>query len=219
MNDLNATSSTIVYLVEHSKDTIAILSVSIALISLLATSYFRYREANYKDNELQIKNEQFELDKKHQISKETYQKVFDKKLRVYKQLHLKLIHYNNKLHNIGLEYRGYDEDGPFEDVVTEEEVKVKSLTDILSYMEENIFFMSEALEKEYRKINTHYKIALKGFEEDMSLGVYGSDHRVIESELMHSNKEFFTKHKAEIEVLYSLIESEIVQLKRDIGFI
>ena len=219
MNDINSTSSTIVYLVEHSKDTIAILSVTIALVSLIATFYFRYREANYKEKELDSKDKQFEIEKKHQVSKETYQKIFDKKLRVYKQLHSKLIHYNNRLHDIGLEYYGYDEDGPIHDIVTEEEVTVKSLKDILSYMKENIFFMSEDLEKEYRKINSQYKTALQGFEADMNLGVYGGDHRAIESELMHSNKEFFTKHKAEIETLYSLIESEIVQVKRDIGFI
>lgn len=204
------------FLITYYKEIIALIGSITGLLGLAITIYSKYRDSNIKDKELELKQKQFELDKQHQISKETYQKIFEKKLLLYKQLSESLMKYNNRIHNIGIEITfGYKES----EVITEDEVAVKSLKEILSLLEKNIFYLSDNLEEEYKKINDNYKKALYDFESDMQLGVYNHDEDYAEAELMQSNSEFYKKHKDDMKSLYSLIEKEIKVIKQDIGFI
>jgi hypothetical protein len=192
-----------------------IITVIGSLTGLIVTFYSKYRDSNIREKELDLKKQHFESEKKHQISKETYQKIFDQKLLLYKKLHSTLLQYNNRLHDIGIEINlGYTSE-----VITEDAIAVKSLTDILSLLEENIFYLSENLEAEYRKINDSYKKALYDFEADKQLGVYGHNEYVEDEALMHSNSRFYENHKDDMNHLFNLIEQEIKQIKRDIGFI
>lgn len=204
------------FLIAHYKELIAFIGSTTGLLGLFVTLYSKHRDSNIKDKELELKKTQFELDKQHQITKETYQKIFEQKILLYKQLHSVLIQYNNRLHNIGIEITyGYK---PSE-IITEDEVAVKSLNEILSLLEENIFYLSENLETEYQKINDHYKKALSNFEADKQLGVYGGNEEIEDAALMQSNRQFYQEHKDDMTQLFNSIELEIKQMKREIGFI
>ena len=204
------------FLISNYKEILALIGGLTGLLGLVSTIYSKHRDSNIKDKEIELKQKQFELDKQHQISKETYQKIFEKKLLLYKQLSESLMKYNNRIHNIGIEIIfGYKES----EIITEGEVAVNSLKEILNLLEENIFYLPEDLEKEYKEINDNYKKALYDFECDKQLGVYGNNEEIEDAVLMESNSEFYKKHKNDMKALYSLIGKEIKSIKQEIGFI
>lgn len=203
-------------IVNNYQAIIALIGSFTGLLGIIITFYSKHRDANIKDRELELKKSQFESDKQHQITKETYQKIFEKKILLYKQLHSILLQYNNRLHDIGIEIAyGYKAG----EIITEDKIVIKSFTEILSLLEENIFFLSNNLEKEYRKINDHYKKALFDFEANKQLGVYGGYEEVEDDALMQSNSKFYNEHKEDMRHLFNLIESEIKKMKQEIGFV
>jgi hypothetical protein len=205
--------------VTYYKELLAVIGSLTGLFSLFVTFYIKLRDSNIKDNELELKKIQFESEKYHQIAKETYQKIFEKKLLLYKELYSILNLYNNRLHNVGIEIIfGYKKS----EVVTEDEIAVASFNEIITLIEKNIFYLSEIIEAEYKKVNDHYQKALYSFEEDKQLGVYrsyGDDNEIENTALADSNSRFYQKHKDDVKKLFSLIEFEIKQIKKDIGFI
>ncbi len=202
------------YIIDHYQPIIALLGSLTGLLGISTTIYSKHKDA-------QLKEKQFELEKMHQISQETYQKIFDQKLLLYKDLQIKLQTYKDRLHDIGIEVF-YGNREP--EVINEEDVAIESFLEITKLIKEGIFFVSEDLEQQFRQIHNHYKETLFDFEADRQLGVYrhldeNIEQEIEESQLSHYNKVFFEKHKKDVNALFEIIENEIKQIKKDIGFL
>jgi hypothetical protein len=202
--------------ITYYKEIIALIGSLTGFLGLAITFYYKYRDSNIKDRELELKKVQFELDKQHQITKETYQHMFKKKILLYKDLNDQLILYKNRLHNIGIEITfGYKES----EIVSEESITMPIFRKILELLETNIFFVSKDLEQIFRNINDNYKKALFGFEYDRQLGVYGHYEELEEAEFDNSNFTFYKEHKDDVISLFNQIENEIAEIKQHIGLI
>ena len=202
-------------LIAYYKEIIALIGSLTGLVGLGATVYYKYRDSNIKDKELELKEIQFDLDKQHQITKDTYQKIFEKKIVLYKDLNDLLLNHKNRLHDIGLEIRGMH---GFE-TISEESIAMHTFTKVVKLIEENIFFTSKELEIEFRKIKDLYNKALYGFTSDKLIGVYGDREDIEEAELDKTNADFYKINKENINQFFNLIEDEIKSIKQDIGLI
>ena len=202
------------YIVENYQAIIAILGSLTGLLGIFTTIYSKYKDTK-------IKEKQFELEKLHQISQETYQKIFEQKLLLYKDLQTKLQTYKDRLHDIGIEvFFGNREP----EIISEESVAIQSYLEISRLIEDGVFYVSENLEKQFIQIQSHYKTTLFDFEAEKQLGVYrhpdeNMEHEIEEAQLSHYNKVFFEKHKKDVNKLFKIIEDEIKQIKREIGFL
>ncbi len=214
-NDINSTASqTMIYLIEHSKDTIAILSILIALISLLATFYFRRREANHRDKELDIKTKQFDLEKRHQISKEKYQELFEEKIEVYKQLYSEINKFKKQLYEVGKYFDTEDAYGKHKvDEITIEDVNIKTLKSLFKLIDENHFLISEKLMDNYGQIYDLYRKHTAEFDFMMDVGAYGTPDE-LDSKWEKIKNDFYEKYKRSIESFFNQIELEIRKMKQ-----
>jgi hypothetical protein len=197
---------------------IALIGSLTGLLGLGVTFYSKYRDSNIKDKELELKKEQFDLEKKHQISKEIYQKLFEKKIFVYKNLYDELLKYKKRLLDIGKEYYDIDSQGDtIFSKVTAENVNISSLQDIFSIIEKNIFLISPKIEKIYTDLSRIYREKENEFEFMLNNDI--SSEREAEDESNRLDKKFFEEHQNKITELFKQIEYEIKEMKNKIGFI
>jgi len=158
--------------------------------------------------------EKFKYDKKHQISKETFQKIFDKKWLLFKKLSHMMDEYRYKRAGIGL----YEYEGQYEDKkIYEYEIAIIYLKKILTEIKKDIFYISNSLEKKYRSLD----IKLQRVEIDLEYDnktIYSSDSEVQETVSDQTDEKFFKEHKKEIEEFFSSIEEEIEKVKGNIEF-
>lgn len=202
-------------IINNYKEIIALIGSFTGLLGLVATFYYKYRDSNIKDKELELKQTQFNLDKQHQIRKDTYQQIFEKKIVLYKDLNDLLLNYKNRLHDVGLEIQG----NQGYEVITEKSIAMHTFTKVIELIQVNIFFTSEDLELEFRTIKDLYNKVLYGFTGDKLLGVYGYRKDIEEAELDTTNAKFYNENKEVILKFFNLIENEIKSIKQDIGLI
>ena len=197
---------------------IALIGSLTGLLGLGITFYSKYRDSNIKDKELELKKEQFELDKKHQISKEIYQKLFEKKIFVYKNLYDELLKYKKRLSDIGKEDYNIDTQGDMIfTAVTVEDVNISTLRDIFSIIEKNIFLISPKIEKIYTDLSRIYREKENEFEFMLNNDI--NSEREAKDESNRLDKKFFEEHQNKITELFRQIEYEIKKMKKEIGFI
>lgn len=204
------------YFIAYYKEIIALIGSLTGFLGLAITFYYKHRDSNIKDKELEIKKVQFELDKQHQITKETYQHMFEKKMLLYKDLNDQLVLYKNRLHDVGIEIPfGYK--AP--EVLTEETITMPIFKNIMELIQTNIFFVSKDLENRFRNINDNYKKSLFNYECDRVLGFYGQYEEQEEEELEKNNILFYQQYKNDVIDLFRQIENEISEIKQHIGLI
>ncbi len=196
---------------KHISQVIALVGSLTALISVTWTQYNKHIE---EKNKFKLA----EYDKKHQISKDTYQKLFDEKITVYKNLYDELLKYKKRLTEIGKQ--DYDVDSRGEMIYTEvsaEDVNISTLTNIFSIIEKNIFLISPKVEEIFEELSIAYKQKENEFEWLLE-EIIGNEHEARE-ENSKLDKKFFKEHQKNINQLFKQIEIEIKDMKKEIGFI
>lgn len=196
---------------KHIAQVMALIGAITALISVVWTQY-------NKSIEEKNKQKQFELEKKHQISKETYQKLFEEKIKVYKNLYEELLKYKKRLADIGKQ--NYDINNRGKILILEvstEDVNISTLRNILGIIEKNIFIISPGVEKIFNKLM--YSFQLKENEFKFMLQEVVNDVDEAREESKRIDRSFFEKHQKDINKLLEEIEKEIQQMKEEIGFI
>jgi len=196
---------------KHISQVMALVGSLTALVSVTWTQYNKYTE---EKNKFKLA----EYDKKHQISKDTYQKLFDKKITVYKNLYDELLKYKKRLTEIGKQ--DYDVDSRGEMIYTEisaEDVNISTLTNIFSIIEKNIFLISPEIEEIFEELSIAYKQKENEFEWLLE-EVIGDEYEARE-ENSKLDKKFFKEHQKNINQLFRQIEIEIKDMKKEIGFI
>ena len=196
---------------KHLSQVIALVGALTALVSVVWTQYNKKIE---EENKFKLA----EYDKKHQISKETYQKLFDEKISVYKGLYDELLKYKTRLADIGKE--NYDIDSQGEMIFTEvtaEDVSISTLRDIFSIIEKNIFLISPKVEKIYSDLSHTYRKKENAFE--FMLNNVISTEGEARDENDRLDKKFFEEHQNKIKDLFKQIECEIKEMKKEIGLI
>ena len=196
---------------KHLSQVIALVGTLTALVSVAWTQYNKKIE---EENKFKLA----EYDKKHQISKETYQKLFDEKISVYKGLYNELLKYKKRLADIGKE--NYDIDSQGEMIFTEvtvEDVSISTLWDIFSIIEKNIFLISPKVEKIYSDLSHAYRGKENAFK--FMLDNVISTEGEARDENDRLDKKFFEEHQNKIKDLFMQIEFEIKEMKKEIGFI
>ncbi len=195
----------------HLSQVIALVGTLTALVSVVWTQY-------NKNIEEQNKFKQFELEKKHQISKEKYQELFSDKINVYKGLYDELLKYKKRLAEIGKEDYDIDSDGNMiYTEVTAEHVNISTLRNIFSVIEQNIFIISVDIEDIYSELFVSYQSKENEFnwlfQNEISTE---GEARDVDKKL---DQKFFVDHKNFIDKLFLQIENEIKEMKKKIGFI
>lgn len=190
---------------KHISQIITLLGALSGLVTVIWTQY-------NKSIEEKNKLKQFELEKKHQISKEKYQELFNKKIDVYQYLYLEVNKFNKQLHDLG---RYIDIRDKYDDITMEEvkieKICVKTLKNIFKIIEKNYFVISNELMELYKEVYKHYKNERKDFDTKNDFGVLDN-----EEEYEEYNKiviAFYNKNKSLINNFFNLIESETKEIK------
>ena len=196
---------------KHISQVMALVGSLTALVSVTWTQYNKHIE---EKNKFKLA----EYDKKHQISKDTYQKLFDEKITVYKNLYDELLKYKKRLTEIGKQ--DYDVNSYGQMIYTEvsaEDVNISTLTNIFSIIEKNIFLISPEVEEIFEELSIAYKQKENEFEWLLE-EIIGDEHEARE-ENSKLDKKFFKEHQKNINQLFKQIEIEIKDMKKEIGFI
>jgi hypothetical protein len=204
------------FILIHYKAIIAIISSLTGLLALGITFYSKYRDSNIKDKELELKKEQFVLEKKHQISKEKYQELFEQKINVYKNLYSKIYKFKQQLYEVGKYFDGEDEYGrQTMDELKVEDVNVATLQSIFKEIENNYFVISNELIATYEKIYDLYRKNSAEFDFLMNVGAIDNPKQ----EWKKIKSGFYSDYKELINSFFEQIENEIKTMKKEIGFI
>ncbi len=202
------------FLLIHYKAIIAIIGSLTGLLALSITFYSKYRDSNIKDKELELKKVQFDLEKKHQITKEKHQQLFEQKIDLYNELHSLSLEHKKNLLDVGRE--DYELDGNGRDsyfVITEEDIFLKTFISIKTTMDNNIFVVSEDLEALFTKMLLDYEKNESVFKHIMSVGAYG-DNEDLKKEDEKMKDEFCDKHKTTLEHFFEQVKIEITNLRK-----
>lgn len=196
---------------KHISEVMALIGSLTALISVMWTQYNKSLEER---NKLSM----FKLEKSHQISQEVYQELFKNKLFIYKNLYDELIKYKKRLTEIGKE--DYDMDSNGEVIyseITKEDINILTLKSIFSIVEKNIFVISLEIEDILSNLMISYQSKENEFDWLFQNGI-STEHEAIDTN-KKLDKKFFIEHQKQISKLFNQIESEIKQMKKEIGFI
>lgn len=198
----------------HYKAIIAIIGSLTGLLALGITFYSKYRESNIKDKELELKKEQFDLEKKHQISKEKYQELFENKIDVYNMLYSEINKFRKQLYNVGTYFNTQDAYGNIDmEQLTVEDVNVTALTSLFKHIESNQFIISDELMDSYRSLYDLYRKHSAEFDFMLDEGAYG-DPIEADEEWLKIRDSFYETYKKYIEDFFNQIEKEIKAMKK-----
>ncbi len=141
-------------------------------------------------------------DRKHQISKDAYQKIFNRKLLIYRDIYDILNEYQQKIKsekNIS-EYNEY-------------RLEMEALEKIFDKIKEQFFILSAEIESHYKKLYLEYKTANNAYYKE-----YGSFHMDPHGNMdfyyNEIKREFYDKNQQNIKNFLNTIEKEI-QKERD----
>jgi len=190
------------------KDYLAIIGSGTGLISIFCTYYIKFIE-------LKNKTEQLKLDKQHQITKETYQKLFSQKIELYITLQSIINDFYNGLRTIGNESYDFDEiNGYMMYKVSGNEIIQKLFKSLETELENNTFIVSNSLYEQYQKISKPFK----ELQNDIDNVKEGYDDEDAHSFYSKNSYKFHKNNKVEIKNFLKLINDEIKEIKNQIGF-
>ena len=202
------------YFIEHYKELLAIISGLSGLIALIITFYSKYRDSNIRDKEIELRKEQISIDKKYQISKETYQKLFEQKINVYEKLYIEINKFRKQLYDVGRYFDVDDGYGrPTMEQLTVEDVSVSTLRNIFKTVQKNHFVVSNELMKSYMNLYDLYRNHTADFDFMLDVGDYGNpDETKAEWEKVQTR--FYEKYKKSIDDFFNQIDIEIIEMKK-----
>ncbi len=189
---------------QHILQVTALVGTLSALVSVVWTQYNKSRE---EDN----KQRQFELEKKYQISKETYQKIFDKKIDVYQSLYNEIHKFKKQVYEIGKYFDDVDGYGNLTiEQLTIENVNVSALLRIFKLIDENHFLISTELMEDYQRIYDLYRKSTQEFEFMNDVGAIDNP----KEQWQNIRADFFGQYKKVINDFFNQIENEIKKMKQ-----
>ena len=124
----------------NTEKIIAIIGSLTAFISVAGTLYNKMLEEENK-------SKLFELEKKHQISKETYQQLFDKKMALYENLYEIYLQYKKDVQGIGRDIYVNDVEQPYSERITPQKIFNETFEKIKDEIEKNFLIISQELER------------------------------------------------------------------------
>ena len=193
------------------KDYTTIISSLIGLIGALAGLYTLYlRHIELKNNA-----EQFKLEKQHQITKETYQKLFSQKIELYIKLQSIVNNFYNELKTIGNESYDFDIiNGDTKHKVSGNTIIQNLFNSLETEVKNNTLIISDTLSEQYKKVNDPFKNLqndIKNAEE--VLGQEEASPFYTEASFT-----FHKNNKKEIKIFLNLVNNEIKEIRNQIGF-
>lgn len=201
------------FILIHYKAIIAVIGSLTGLLALGITFYSKYRDSNIKDQELELKKEQFNLEKKHQISKEKYQELFEQKIDVYKKLYSQINKFRKQLYDVGRYFEGRDEYNEFTmEELTIEDVNITTLKNIFQEIEDNHFAISNKLMESYQDIYDLYKKSTQEFTFMYDVGAI--DHEEAKEKWEEIKNKFYEDYKTNIDKFFNQIDLEIKEIKQ-----
>lgn len=183
-----------------------------SLLTMALGFFFTQRTQTKKDiKELKIK----EIELKHKISEATYQKLFEKRIETYNNLH-KIVDYHNKnILNIG-RYKEDEVGVPYIVTIEEQDIYIEFIKAVTNELESNMFYISNKLENKFLDISLPFTSDNIKKSDIFMFANYGDDE--LEEEARKINIEFYQKHKKEIIELINLLDEEIKIIKEKIDF-
>lgn len=187
------------------------------MLGVSLSFYSKWKDSRIKEKELKIKELQFEEDKRHQVSKETYQKLFEEKINFYRGLYDFVVKYHANLSLVGDKLygvKGYDEIDEMD--TSEEGISAQWLKEILSMLNTNKFLLS-------KEMDTVFLSLFKGYHKnkealDSVILIWPFDDNITIDELKTDMyKTIYKEHNKTILDLLNLIEDEINKIKNQIG--
>ena len=202
------------YLIEHYKEVIAITGTLTGFLGLIITVYSKYRDSKIKMAELELKKEQIAIDKKHQITKETYQKLFEQKIKIYEELYTTVNKFKKQLYDVGTYFlkEQYQRE-PSMEQLTVEDVNISALRNIFTIIQKNHFLVSNDLMENYEKLYDLYRKHTAEFNFMLDVGAYG-DPNETDKEWERIRDEFYESYRSSIDGFFTQIEKEIIKMKK-----
>ncbi len=118
----------------------ALFGTLTGLASVAGNLFFKYYEEKNK-------NEHYKIERKHQIAKETYQKIFNQKMKLYTNLYNIYLDHRKKIQSIGREFCDVDDNGKiYLEQITPQKIFMDTFFKIKSEIEKNIFLISHELD-------------------------------------------------------------------------
>lgn len=187
----------------------------ISSILTLSIGYFFNLKSQDKKNTQDLKIK--ELEQKYKISQETYQKLFDKRIEVYNNLHNKLYSHKKNILNIG---REIEEDDDFGRTtfrrIKEQDVYITFIKELCEFLEVNIFYISKELETNF--VNISLPFELKNSRNSDIWMFSNMDNDDLKKEFERVDEKFYIQHQKDINNLIKLLEDEIKLIKKNIDF-
>jgi len=187
----------------------------ISSILTLSVGYFFNLKSQDKKNvqDLKIK----ELEQKYKISQETYQKLFDKRIEVYNNLHNKLYSHKKNILNIGREIEEDDDFGRTTFTrIKEQDVYIAFIKELCEFLEVNIFYISKELETNFVNISLPFELK-NSMNSDIWM-FFNMDNDDLKKEFERVDEKFYIQHQKDINNLIKLLEDEIKIIKKNIDF-
>ena len=198
---------------------ISLGSIFIGIGGIILSGLSKWQDSKIKIKELDFKSEQFKEDKKHQITKEKYQELFTKKIEFYTTIHKELYDFHRQILHVGKEqFERVGREGNYEKIeITQQDVVLKVWKSINKIFQDNLFLISNEVEKQYQKILLGYEDYLVGLSE-AEYYRYMSDEESYNEVYNDFMLGFFTEYKQDINLLIEILEKEIKIIKSDLGF-
>ena len=135
-------------------------------------------------------------DRKYQISKDTYQKIFDRKLLVYRDLNDTLFDYNQKLTSM----KDLKEDDSYK-------LEMETLEKVFEIMKKYFFILSPKIESHYKKLDKAYKATIYSFHKNYGI----PDLPLYEHDM---KEDFYDKNRQNIKNFFQTIE-DVIEIERE----
>lgn len=196
------------------KQATAFFTLLSSVITLILGYLFNLISQSKKNKqELKLK----ELEQKHKISEETYQKLFNKRIEIYNELYNMLMVHNNNTLSIGKEDLTEDEHGlAILYTIEEKTVYINFIKEINRYLSSGLFYISEELETILLKIILPLNQITNKIQLDFHIGAI--DDTNIEEVVDQLNTDFFKEHSENIKELINLLKEESKEIKLKVNF-
>ena len=192
----------------NTEKIITIIGALTALISVAGTLYNKMLEEENK-------SKFFELEKKHQISKETYQQLFDKKMALYENLYKIYLQYKKDVQGIGRDIYFNDVEQPYSERITPQKIFNKTFKKIKDEIEKNFLIISQELERYFLPMLDTYEKKENILQHYNDLGVI-SDEEEAKQENEKLNKKFYKEHKETMNKFWEQLKKEIREIREKI---
>ncbi|MDN5081976.1 hypothetical protein [Aliarcobacter butzleri] len=202
-------------IINNYKEIIALIGSLTGLLGLIATIYYKFRDSNIKDKELEIKERQYDDNKKYQLSKEKYQELISKKIEMLEKISLILVQYDKDKSMINIPDGDVEHNGKWVDsTIKEEKLMIDTFRKIDNVLEKNQLLIANEIQEIYKQIKDSL---LKQDAEYYDFRINGSNNdEEIQDAYADKDKIFYKQHKDELHKLLELLNQEIQKVRKEI---